>query len=60
MHYYYFFNSQNPEKQIIITTVAFFISGLSENSLQLRKSLWGLVNAKFFKKLVTHGIKFTM
>jgi MscS family membrane protein len=40
--------------------ITFFILGSSESSLQLRKRLLELANEKFSKKLMTHGIEFTM
>ncbi|MEH2282981.1 MAG: hypothetical protein V7K90_16900 [Nostoc sp.] len=55
-----FLTHNNTEKQIATTRVAFFILGFRENSLELRKRLLELLNAKLSKKLVTNGIKFTM
>ncbi len=55
-----FLTHKNPDKQIIRIRVVFFILDLSEKSLQLCKSLWELVNAKFSKQIVTNEIKFTM
>lgn len=54
------FLNHNSSQEITRTRVTFFILGSSDNSLQLRKRLLELANEKISKKLINHGIEFTM
>ncbi|MEA5564273.1 mechanosensitive ion channel family protein [Anabaena sp. UHCC 0399] len=54
------FLNHHSAKEITRTRVTFFILGSSDNSLQLRKRLLELANEKISKKLINHGIEFTM
>jgi hypothetical protein len=54
------FLNHHSTKEITRTRVTFFILGSSDNSLQLRKRLLELANEKISKKLINHGIEFTM
>jgi len=54
------FLNHHSHKETTRTRVTFFILGSSDNSLQLRKRLLELANEKISKKLINHGIKFTM
>jgi small-conductance mechanosensitive channel len=54
------FLNHHSSKETTRTRVTFFILGSSDNSLQLRKRLLELANEKISKKLIYHGIEFTM
>lgn len=54
------FLNHHSSKDTTRTRVTFFILGSSDNSLQLRKRLLELANEKISKKLINHGIEFTM
>ncbi|WP_041555301.1 mechanosensitive ion channel family protein [Nostoc sp. PCC 7524] len=54
------FLNHHSSKETTRTRVTFFILGSSDNSLQLRKRLLELANEKISKKLINHGIEFTM
>jgi len=49
-----------PEHNYTRARVNFFILGSNENSIELRKRLLELANEKISKRLMSHGLKFTM